>query len=190
MGSRWVALGVVFLTRVSMGLQFQAVAAVGPPLVADLTEQSGDAYVRTIIKTADPERYGIVEFDEDDKPVAQQTDDPKGSASPSGSDAGGLSGADLASISRTLAFNDPQAGFGTGEGEPADRNVELLVNGQVVRNDVSFPFDLSAIALGSDPEAATVTVRPAPEPLLVRPTVDAAQSMKNRPAPLYSRTAP
>ena len=39
------------------------------------------------------------------------------------------------------------------------RNVELIVNGQVVRNDVSFPFDLSAIALGVDPNPLTVTVR-------------------------------
>ena len=39
------------------------------------------------------------------------------------------------------------------------RNVELIVNGQVVRNDVSFPFDLSAIALGIDPNPLTVTVQ-------------------------------
>lgn len=36
MRSRWVALTVVFTTRLSMGVQFQAVAAVAPPLVADL----------------------------------------------------------------------------------------------------------------------------------------------------------
>jgi hypothetical protein len=39
------------------------------------------------------------------------------------------------------------------------RNVELLVNGQVVRNDVSFPFDFSAIALSDDPEATVTTVQ-------------------------------
>lgn len=39
-----------------------------------------------------------------------------------------LSDADLGSISRTLAYNDPQAGAGTGEGERSDRNVELLVD--------------------------------------------------------------
>lgn len=39
------------------------------------------------------------------------------------------------------------------------RNVELLVNGQVVRNDVSFPYDLEAIALNDDPNATTVTVQ-------------------------------
>ena len=44
-----------------------------------------------------------------------------------GTDAATLTGSDLGSISRTIAFNDPQAGFGTGEGEPPDRNVELLV---------------------------------------------------------------
>lgn len=31
------------------------------------------------------------------------------------------------------------------------RNVELIVNGEVVRNEVSFPFDLSTIALTNDP---------------------------------------
>jgi metallophosphoesterase (TIGR03767 family) len=41
--------------------------------------------------------------------------------------ASNLTEADLGSISRTLAYNDPQAGFGTGEGEPSDRNVELLL---------------------------------------------------------------
>lgn len=31
-----------------------------PPMIADLAEQSGgETYARTIIKTADPERYGI-----------------------------------------------------------------------------------------------------------------------------------
>jgi len=48
-------------------------------------------------------------------------------APPSGTDAGGFTESDLGSISRTLAFNDPQAGFGSGEGEAEDRNVELLV---------------------------------------------------------------
>jgi metallophosphoesterase (TIGR03767 family) len=52
-------------------------------------------------------------------------------APPSGSDAFAFDQATrvetLASIGRTLAFNDPQAGSGTGEGDPADRNVELLL---------------------------------------------------------------
>ncbi len=39
------------------------------------------------------------------------------------------------------------------------RNVELLVNGEVVGNDVSFPFDLTATALNDDPEATTVDVQ-------------------------------
>ena len=39
------------------------------------------------------------------------------------------------------------------------RNVELLVNGEVVSNDVSFPFDLAAIALSDDPDATTVEVQ-------------------------------
>ena len=34
---------------------------------------------------------------------------------------------ELASIGRTLAFNDPQSGAPNGEGQPRDRNVELLV---------------------------------------------------------------
>src|SRR5262249_10511928 len=38
------------------------------------------------------------------------------------------------------------------------RNVELLLNGQVVRNDVSFPFDLSAIAPLRSTEANTATL--------------------------------
>ena len=44
-----------------------------------------------------------------------------------GTAADGLTGADLGSVSRTLSYNDPQAGAGTGEGEPRDRNVELLL---------------------------------------------------------------
>ena len=39
------------------------------------------------------------------------------------------------------------------------RNVELLVNGEVVSNDVSFPFDLNAIALNNTPDATTVEVQ-------------------------------
>ena len=39
------------------------------------------------------------------------------------------------------------------------RNVELLVNGEVVSNDVSFPFDLTATALNDDPEATTVDIQ-------------------------------
>src|SRR5262249_8788643 len=34
--NRWVALAIVFVTRTSMGFQFQAVAAVAPLMVADL----------------------------------------------------------------------------------------------------------------------------------------------------------
>jgi hypothetical protein len=39
------------------------------------------------------------------------------------------------------------------------RNVELLVNGEVVRNDVSFPFDLSAIAPNRSQDATTATLQ-------------------------------
>ncbi|MDJ0658213.1 MAG: Ig-like domain-containing protein [Crocosphaera sp.] len=39
------------------------------------------------------------------------------------------------------------------------RNVELLVNGEVVTNDVSFPFDLSAIALAELPGGTSATVQ-------------------------------
>ncbi|MBC6418292.1 MAG: FG-GAP repeat protein, partial [Prochloron sp. SP5CPC1] len=39
------------------------------------------------------------------------------------------------------------------------RNVELLVNGEVVSNDVSFPFELAAIALSNDPDATIVEVQ-------------------------------
>jgi membrane-associated phospholipid phosphatase len=39
------------------------------------------------------------------------------------------------------------------------RNVELLVNGQVVSNDLSFPFDLQAIALSNDPNGPVVNVQ-------------------------------
>jgi len=50
-----------------------------------------------------------------------------------GTPAGGFDKQELASLSRTFAYNDPQSGgnpaFGEpdGEGEPLDRNVELLV---------------------------------------------------------------
>jgi hypothetical protein len=39
------------------------------------------------------------------------------------------------------------------------RNVELLVNGQVVRNDVSFPFDLSAMAPRFSPSSRSATLQ-------------------------------
>jgi hypothetical protein len=39
------------------------------------------------------------------------------------------------------------------------RNAELLVNGQVVRNDVSFPFDFVAIAPNVTPESSTFTIQ-------------------------------
>ena len=39
------------------------------------------------------------------------------------------------------------------------RNVELLVNGVVVRNDVSFPFDFFAVAPAISPEATTFTLQ-------------------------------
>ena len=45
-----------------------------------------------------------------------------------GSQANGMTEPDLGSVSRTLSFNDPQAGAGTGEGAPDDRNVELLLD--------------------------------------------------------------
>src|SRR2546428_253186 len=34
--SRWVALALIFVTRTSMGVQFQSIASIGPLLVADL----------------------------------------------------------------------------------------------------------------------------------------------------------
>jgi hypothetical protein len=48
-------------------------------------------------------------------------------AAPAPGDASGFSSAELASIGRELAYNDPQAGDGTGEGDSSDQNVELLV---------------------------------------------------------------
>src|SRR5439155_24618749 len=36
MANRWVALAIVFVTRTSMGFQFQSVAAVAPLMVAEL----------------------------------------------------------------------------------------------------------------------------------------------------------
>ena len=36
MANRWVALVIVFVTRTSMGFQFQVVAAVAPLMVAEL----------------------------------------------------------------------------------------------------------------------------------------------------------
>ena len=45
----------------------------------------------------------------------------------SGTAAVGLDVPALASIGRTLSYNDPQAGAGSGDGRPLDRNVELLV---------------------------------------------------------------
>jgi 3',5'-cyclic AMP phosphodiesterase CpdA len=48
-------------------------------------------------------------------------------APPSGSAAMAMDEAQLASIGRVFAYNDPQAGIGSGEGTEQDQNVELLV---------------------------------------------------------------
>ena len=56
----------------------------------------------------------------------------------------------LASIGRELAYNDPQAGFGSGEGTATDQNVELLVedprtaNLELVKSDSPDPVALGA----------------------------------------------
>ena len=75
------------------------------------------------------------------------------------------------SISSTVADLDPNtAGVQILEGTTIPiqanvqddvqvRNVELLVNGAVVQNDVSFPFDLSAIAPNITDQSSTVTVQ-------------------------------
>jgi hypothetical protein len=44
-----------------------------------------------------------------------------------GTAASGMSTGDIASVGRTLAANDPQGGFGSGEGAAGDRNTELLI---------------------------------------------------------------
>jgi metallophosphoesterase (TIGR03767 family) len=49
------------------------------------------------------------------------------SSTPAPGNAAGFSETQLASISRELAYNDPQNGGGTGEGGPLDNNVELLI---------------------------------------------------------------
>jgi metallophosphoesterase (TIGR03767 family) len=48
-------------------------------------------------------------------------------ASPSGTDAAGFGIGELASIGRTITFNDPQEGPDESEGLPIDRNAELLI---------------------------------------------------------------
>ena len=54
----------------------------------------------------------------------------------------------LASIGREFAYNDPQAGHGSGEGTAADQNVELLVedprtaNLEIVKSDTPDPVPL------------------------------------------------
>ena len=47
---------------------------------------------------------------------------------PNGTPASGFGNDELAAISRAVAFNDPQGGDGSGEGQPRDQNVELLVD--------------------------------------------------------------
>lgn len=54
------------------------------------------------------------------------TDDAAPPAAPPAGDAAGFTVDQLASIGRTFAYNDPQAGLGA-TGEPGDRNVELLI---------------------------------------------------------------
>lgn len=65
-------------------------------------------------------------------------------AAPAGGDASGLDPAALASLGRVLTYNDPQVGPGLDgeigpEGEPSDRNVELLIRDP--RADTAAPDD-------------------------------------------------
>jgi uncharacterized repeat protein (TIGR01451 family) len=77
----------------------------------------------------------------------------------------------LASIGRELAYNDPQAGFGSGEGTAADQNVELLVqdprtaNLELTKSDTPDPVPLGedltytlSIANHGPSDASAVTV--------------------------------
>lgn len=50
------------------------------------------------------------------------------SAAPAPGNASGFNENQLGSIGRTFEYNDPQAGAGSGEGEPKDRNAELLLD--------------------------------------------------------------
>lgn len=45
-----------------------------------------------------------------------------------GASAEGFRRQELAALARTITYNDPQAGPGSAEGEPEDRNVELLID--------------------------------------------------------------
>jgi metallophosphoesterase (TIGR03767 family) len=53
---------------------------------------------------------------------------PVPAGTPAPGNAAGFTEAQLASLSRELSYNDPQAGGGTGEGTAADGNVELLLD--------------------------------------------------------------
>jgi uncharacterized repeat protein (TIGR01451 family) len=77
----------------------------------------------------------------------------------------------LASIGREFAYNDPQAGKGSGEGTPKDQNVELLVkdprtaNLELVKTDTPDPVPLGdpltytlSIANHGPSDASAVTV--------------------------------
>ncbi len=77
-------------------------------------------------------------------------------APPSGTSAAAFGPSDLATIGRTLSFNDPQSG-GTGEGAPDDRNVELLLNDPRLLPAEPPPPVLTSIAPGAT--ANTLTPR-------------------------------
>ena len=66
-------------------------------------------------------------------------------ASPPAGDASGFNADQLASVGRTLTYNDPQAGNDTGEGAANDQNVELLVvhpfTGDADQDGISNPSD-------------------------------------------------
>jgi hypothetical protein len=107
-----------------------AAAAAAPPLVPETgaqclnaTDDDGDGRVNDGCPAVGASETTTQCLNATDNDLDLRVND----GCPPASSAAGYDSAQLASIGRELAYNDPQAGDGTGEGALNDQNVELLV---------------------------------------------------------------
>ncbi len=102
--------------------------------ITPFTRKDGTAWweLNTSATADNPNQSRLIEiFDNLDGTLSIITsviDHASDSTAPAAGNASAFTVDQLASIGRTFEYNDPQLGAGTGEGEPEDRNAELLLD--------------------------------------------------------------